>query len=395
MRALQVCQPADGGVAAQVLTLCVELRARGWTVDVACSRGALAEDLKSRGFDVWVLPLVREVSPREDLAAALGLLSVIRKGNYSLVHTHSAKGGAVGRLAAWLARIPSLYTPHAWPFLISRTASERRFYVAVEQVLASLSKRIICVSTGEFELGRRYLRGGRKKLRLVPNGIMVPPRIPVRPRDPGVTVGTLVRLTRQKGIRYLIQAAAAVRARNPAVRFSVAGDGPDLRSLRKEVADRKLETTFEFVGPVPDPWRYLEGIEVFVLPSLWEGMPFALLEAMGSGLPVVATDVGGIRDAIPNEAFGTVVPPADPRALGGAILRYAGSPRLREAVGRAARERVLREFSRERMIERTLDVYSEVVGGRVAASDRLGSYPRNSPVEPGPREARADADPAA
>jgi glycosyltransferase involved in cell wall biosynthesis len=111
-----------------------------------------------------------------------------------------------------------------------------------------------------------------------------------------------------------------------------------------------------------DPWRYLEQIDVFVLPSLWEGMPFALLEAMGFGLPCVATDVGGVRDVIPDETFGIVVPPADPGALRDAILRYVDFPHLRETVGAAARRRIVTEFSRERMVERTLGVYSEVLG---------------------------------
>ncbi len=110
-----------------------------------------------------------------------------------------------------------------------------------------------------------------------------------------------------------------------------------------------------------EPWEHLSSLDIFVLPSLWEGMPFVLLEAMGAGLPVVATDVGGVRDLIPEKTFGSVVPPADVSLLKAAILRYVDQPELRRSVGAAARRRILREFGRERMVERNLDVYAEAL----------------------------------
>jgi glycosyltransferase involved in cell wall biosynthesis len=364
MKILQVCQPTEGGVAHYASVITTELKARSCSVDVACSPGVLADELRGCGVNVSLLPLVREASPRKDLAAVLRLRRIIREGKYSLVHTHSSKAGAVGRVAALLARTPSVHTPHAWSFLVSRSTLERRLYLGVEWILGLISSRIICVSSGEMELGRRSLATVRGKLRLVPNGVAVPSRERVREEGNGteeLIVGTLARLTRQKGIDYLVQAAEKVCKEHEGIRFSVAGDGPDLRHIKDEVARRGLFGRFELVG-LQDPWRYLEQIDVFVLPSLWEGMPFALLEAMGFGLPCVATDVGGVRDVIPDETFGIVVPPADPGALRDAILRYVDFPHLRETVGAAARRRIVTEFSRERMVERTLGVYSEVLG---------------------------------
>ena len=142
----------------------------------------------------------------------------------------------------------------------------------------------------------------------------------------------------------------------------MAGSGPERDRLNREIKRRGLAGRFKLIGEIRDPWAYLGQIDVFVLSSLWEGMSLALLEAMGSGLPVVATDVGGVRDAIPNTTFGMVVPPADPYALQRAILRYVDSPRLRESTGIAARGRILQEFTLEQMIERTLGVYSEILG---------------------------------
>ncbi len=361
MKILEVCQPADGGVAHQVEILSKELAVRGVPVGVACSPGPLADELRRTGMEVFTLPLVRPVSPRNDFAAAYALWGIIRKGGYSLVHAHSAKAGAVGRLAARLARVPAAYTPHAWSFLAAEGGFERVVYAAVERLLAPFTRRIICVSTGEMELGRQVARANPGKLRLVPNGIAAPP--PIRARDEGeVVVGSVCRLTRQKGVAYLVRAAEAVRReRGSSVRFSAAGGGPDLERLEAEIGGRGLKGAFELVGVVEEPWDYLSSLDVFVLPSLWEGMPFVLLEAMGAGLPVVATDVGGVRDVIPDDAFGTVVPPADADALKAAILRYVDNPKLRSSVGTAARERILHEFSRKQMIEGNLGVYAEVL----------------------------------
>lgn len=301
------------------------------------------------------------MSPRDDLLATLKLWRLVRGGRYSVIHTHSAKGGVVGRVAAFAARTPTLYTPHAWSFLVSKTPFQSRFYRAVEQVLALVSSRIVCVSTEELELGLHSLKRSEKILRLVPNGITPPPTVRERSRAGEVVVGTVARLARQKGIDYLIEAAAEVCAKHGDVRFVVAGDGPDAQALRDQVASQGLEGRFEFVGPVEEPWEVLGRMDVFVLPSRWEGMPYTLLEAMGSGLPVVATDVGGVRDLIVDDRHGTVVAPADPGALAEAISRYVSSPSLRATVGELARTRVLEEFSQERMLERTLAVYSEAL----------------------------------
>ena len=372
VRVLQVCQPANGGVANHVLALCEGLRDRGWHVDAVCSPGALAEELQGRGFDARSLPLVRRPSPREDLGCVVGLRRIVREGAYSLVHAHSAKGGAVGRVSARLARTPVLYTPHAWSFLVARGPVERGAYVAVEGALGLVSAGIICVSSDEMDLGRRHLRGCGDKLELVPNGIDPPPRTGRRPPGEEVVVGALARLTRQKGIEYLARAAAGMRGRR--VRFVVAGDGPDLAGLRGEVDRLGLGGRFEFRGPVAGPWEFFAGIDVFALPSLWEGMPLVVLEAMAFGLPVVATDVGGVRDAIPDETFGAVVPPADPGALAAAIRRYADSSRLRERVGDAAQRRALARFTRDRMVERTIGVYESVLASR-RARRRSGDRP--------------------
>jgi glycosyltransferase involved in cell wall biosynthesis len=369
-KVLQVSQPADGGVAHQVGVLAQGMKDRGLPVGVACSPGALSERMRGSGIEVHELRLIRQISSRKDLSTAHALRRIIRDGEYSLVHAHSAKAGVVGRVAARLAGIPAVYTPHAWSFLVAQREFERRAYVAIERLLASFTSRIICVSTGELELGCRVVGVDVGKLRLVPNGIAAPPPVGARGGEEEVVVGAVTRMARQKGVAYLIRAAEAVRReRGRSVRFSVAGFGPDLGLFKAEINRRGLGDGFELVGAVEQPWEHLSSLDVFVLPSLWEGMPFVLLEAMGTGLPVVATDVGGVRNVIPDDAFGAVVPPADPDALKEAILRYADRPELRMKVGAAARERILREFGRERMVDGNIGVYTEVLTKDLSAEE--------------------------
>ena len=185
-----------------------------------------------------------------------------------------------------------------------------------------------------------------------------------------VVVGTVARLAPQKGIGYLVEAAELVvrdllasreHGEGVPIRFSVAGDGPLRAALERDVASRELlRDRFVFVGAVDEPWNHLVGLDVFVMPSVYEGMAYVLLEAMGAGLPVVASDVGGVADLIPpGGGYGESRKRRDPRDLADGILRYLRDPRARPRCGRNARRRVERRHSIERMVDEVLEVYGQ------------------------------------
>lgn len=429
---MQVCQPTEGGVAHQVAALAKSHAERGYHVEVACpEEGGLARELREAGIGVRPVTLVREPSPRADLSALLRLRRIVKEGGFDLVHAHSAKGGALGRIAARLAGVRAVYSPHAWSFLAAGSRPMRFAYLTVERVLAhAATSRIICVSTAELELGREALGPRvREKLGLIPNGVAIPEdvssaveaRMRMRASEDGqgrartqaarahrsshpasrrggtlvrgarterdaakplpsdadapLVVGTVARLSNQKGIKTLVEAAEIVfdelgrggpdgpKAPPHGVRFVVAGDGPLKGEIVEDVRRRGLRGRFELAGAVPAPWEFLKGLDVFVLPSLYEGDAFALKEAMGAGLPVSATDVGGVRDAIPESDYGRVVPAGDPQALAGAILWFLAQPRRRELCGRNARRRVEERFSLRRMVLETENHYAEVLAG--------------------------------
>jgi len=168
---------------------------------------------------------------------------------------------------------------------------------------------------------------------------------------------TLARLAPQKGVEYLVEAAARV----PDVLFVVAGDGPDREALERKAESCGVKERVLFLGHRQDVPELLESCDLFVLPSLYEGLPVSVLEAMASGRPVIATRIGGTDEAVEDDVNGLLVPPADPIALASAIRRLLADRSLAQRLSARARDRVRREFSSETVAAHTAAIYEELV----------------------------------
>jgi glycosyltransferase involved in cell wall biosynthesis len=371
-RVLLVCQPVDGGVAFHVDTLARRLPEHDVDVTVACPPGAWAQQLDADGIAVIEVPMVRQIAAATD-AAALRLLRAAAGGDrFDLVHAHSAKAGVLGRLAARSRGVPAVYTPHAWSFLAAGGRASTRLYQRIERTLAARTAAVICVSEGERRRGMAV--ADAERMVVVTNGIALPDHGPAdrstQPHD-GLVIGTVARLAPQKGIANLLEAFALVHAVRHDVRLAIAGDGP-LRADLEETAGRLgIADAVTFAGAIPSPWGFLAGLDLFVLPSLWEGLPYALLEAMAAGLPSVATAVDGVAEAIPDRRFGTVVSPADSDRMAHEILALVEDAPTRAEMGRRAREHVRNTFSVEGMVRATAGVYRRVVDGVPLHTDEL------------------------
>jgi glycosyltransferase involved in cell wall biosynthesis len=361
IRVLLVNQPTDGGVAFHVQTLARCLPDHGVDTTVACPPGPWADDLVASGVAVVEVPMVREISAVTDLAALRRLRAAAGTGGHDLVHTHSAKAGVLGRLAARSRHLPAVHTPHAWSFLAGGRRSAP-VYRRIERALARSTDALICVSEGERRRGLQV--ADAERLTVVANGIALPDAgSERRATDSGVVLGTVARLAPQKGVAHLLEAFALVRRLRPEARLAIAGDGPlrgDLEQLARRLG---IADSVTFAGAVSSPWSFLAGLDLFVLPSLWEGLPYALLEAMASGLACVATAVDGVAEAIPDRRFGTVVEPADSAWLGREILALVDDPRTRAQMGEMARAHVREAFSVDGMVRGTVDVYRRVLQG--------------------------------
>ncbi len=267
--------------------------------------------------------------------------------------------GALAARSAGVKRI--VFTAHGWPFHESRSPLWLLIAWAGSVATAFLSDAIIAVSAKD--------RGASPtpwKTRLIRNGI---PEIAFMPRDAARAeielragrlvpknapwIGVVAELTKNKGVRYLIDAVTRV----PSACFIVVGEGELRQELETLSRRRGLEGRVFFVGAMENAARILRAFDVFALPSLKEGLPYAVLEAMVAGLPIVATRVGGVPEEIEDGRSGIVVPPRDARALAKALERVIEDPALAGKLGDLARARVAEHFSLKRMVAETERVY--------------------------------------
>jgi len=365
LRLLEVFQPPEGGVPDQVSALARGLSERGHSLTVAGPPDAsVRPELEAAGIRFVALALSPSPKPAQDLGALRSLVRLLHTGRFDIVHVHAQKAGVVGRLAALIARVPSVYTPHSFVYrtqlLRPRPSARARFWLTrgLEQLLGRVSAAIIGVADEERRAAVADRIAAPERVHAVLNGVR--PDLEAEPdpqlldfRGEGPLLGFVAHLRDQKGLPDLLEALDLLVARDEAVRMAIVGTGPMWSEVERRLAVGPSGPTtllVPYAGPM-DP--YLEAMDVFVLPSLWEGLSLAVLEAMFHGLPVVATAVNGTPEAVADERTGLLVPPGDPGALADAMARLARDPELRARLGTAGREEAERRFTVERMVEET------------------------------------------
>jgi glycosyltransferase involved in cell wall biosynthesis len=353
-RVLHVLEPDDGGVPQHVRVVAAALAARGWEVDLAAPPG----------FEV---PGTRHHTLPPGPRAAAMLRRLDRAQRYDVVHAHSSMAGALVR-ATLPRRGRLVYTPHCFAFL-GGFGKARALYWAAEQALLPRTGALVACSNWEARASRRTLLGAGPRLREVVNGIPAAPATAVDPRIAelrargGMLTGFLARLGPQKDPLVLVEAAARLR-RDGGLPGPVAvvGNGPLAADVDAAVEAAGLAGEVVRVPFEPPVERYLRGFDVFVLPSRWESLPIAVLEAMACGLPVVATRVGGTAEAVQDGTTGVLVEPQDPAALAAALAALGRDADRRAAMGAAGRRAAQERFGVDRMIDGLEAVYRERMG---------------------------------
>ncbi|MET8687279.1 glycosyltransferase [Streptomyces sp. NPDC004732] len=356
-RVLHVSQPVDGGVARVVVDLAAAQAAAGTDVHVACPQeGFLPGALAALGAGVHVHPWTASRSPGRGLATEVrDLKRVIGAVGPGVVHAHSAKAGLAARLAL-RGSIPTVFQPHAWSFeaVGGLTAFLARLW---ERGAARWADRIVCVSEAEWVTGRRAGIAG--SYAVIPNGVDTERFTPTGQDIAHVRLVVCVgRLCRQKGQDVLLRAWPTVAAQVPDARLVLVGDGPDDARLRERAGPRVA-----FAGAAADAAPWYRAADVVVLPSRWEGMALAPLEAMACARPVVVTDVDGARESLPpSHRPHALVPPEDPGALAHALVALLRDGELRDALGRRGRQHVLDHHDTRRAAAAVDAVYGELLG---------------------------------
>jgi glycosyltransferase involved in cell wall biosynthesis len=331
-----------------------------------------------RGVEIINLPsLVRRISPWNDFKAFILLLSLIRRYKPHIVHTHTSKAGALGRLAAWLARVPAIiHKPHGHVFYGHFGPQVSRFFLLVERLLSRITDHVVALTPMEARdhLTLKVLTAD--KISIIHSGVKLnryhttAKKRQQKKKELGISPDSLVVgyvgwLIPIKGITHLVNAMAEVVQRHPSSLLVLVGKGDEKGEeevkLCKQVENLGIVDNVRFLGWRPDVNEIIGCFDIFALPSLNEGMGRVLVEAMSAGLPIVASRVGGIPDLVKHGENGLLVPPANPGALERAISDLLGDKSRRKHMGETGKK-MCRPYSVEAMVEKIDNLYSRLLG---------------------------------
>lgn len=380
-----------GGPSIQAVTLSTRLEAAGFRTLLVYGRlgdgeGDMSYLLRPGEPTTVHLPsLVRPVAPSSDVRALWHIYCLLRRVRPRLVHTHTAKAGTVGRLAAVIynstrrrsarARLVHTYHGHVFDGYFSRRSAA--IFETIERALARWTDALIAISPQiERELIEEHRIGRQAQYRVVPLGFDLGPFAAIdaaarrRARqtldipETAMVVTSVGRLTSIKQPRLFLEAARLLTERWPEAVFLIVGDG-ELRDELEAFADAEgLRDRVRFLGWRRDLPVIYGATDVFVLTSRNEGTPVALIEAMAAGVPGVSTDVGGVRDVISDDGLGTRVPPGDAGALADAVSALLARPDVRRQMGDRGRESVLKRYSLDRLAGDIATLYRDLLSDR-------------------------------
>lgn len=338
------------------------------------SEGSLIEEVYRHNVPLTILPeLVRQISPMNDLVALFKLVKFMRARDFTIVHTHSSKAGILGRLAAQLAGIPiTIHTVHGWSFHTYMSPFMRSIYIFLERWMASFTDALITVASPDINKGLHVGIGKPDQYYLIRSAIPLeefdvtqPDRAAVRselhiPLD-AIVIGNIGRFSSQKNPLDWIRTAGKIGRTFPNARFLLVGDGP-LRSEVEElitsegIADRTVLT-----GLRRDVPRLLSAMDIFMLTSLWEGLPRVIPQAMCMGLPVIANLADGTAEAIQDGETGYLCPPGDISSLFERCAYLINHPRERQAMGQKGWAYAAQEFDIRQMVAQITELYESLL----------------------------------
>ncbi|MFC1491187.1 glycosyltransferase family 4 protein [Nitrospinota bacterium] len=381
MKILHIITRLDrGGSADNTLLSCIGQRRRGHEVMLVSGRGlsqesSLTASAQKEGVKlVYLPPLVRAVQPLEDLKALIGLRRIIQSGNFDMVHTHTSKAGILGRFAARFSGAPPVvHTPHGHIFYGYFGEPKTKLFIWAEKLMARWTDVIVTLTDREAEEHLAFGVGRPGQFETIFSGISLKDRSSLNgsrnrtvlrtelglPPE-GELVISAGRLDPIKGHGALIESFPQVLLHCPEAHLILAGEG-ELRSIyEKRVEVLKIRGRVHFLGWRDDVDDLLEAADLFVLPSLNEGMGRAVVEAMAAGLAVVGTKVGGVPLIVEEGETGLLVPPKDTDSLASAIVRLLSNPDERRSMGSAG-QRKAAEFSDEAMVDRLENLYRRIL----------------------------------
>lgn len=359
---MQVTHDLDyGGLQQVVVNLCKFINKDVFDVSVLCLRnlGAYVPEVEALGIKVHFIP---QKAFGVDYLSFLKVAEVFEREKVDIIHTHNTNPLIDGALGALLTGVKTIvHTDHA------RNFPDKLRYMFAEWCISHLVYKMVGVSDHTLANLKKYERIPMEKLTVIPNGIderkyQISIDKDKKKKELGILhegpiIGLGVRIAEQKGITYLLQAMPTILNRFPGLSLVIAGDGNLTNALKQEARSLEISNNVFFIGPRLDIPELLKLFDLYVLPSLWEGLPMVLLEAMAAGCAIIATDVGGNSQAIKNGHNGILVEPRNPQQLAGAIITLIESPDLRKIFIRNAYQTFHERFSADIMTKRYEELY--------------------------------------
>ncbi|WP_366922272.1 glycosyltransferase [Metallumcola ferriviriculae] len=343
---------------------------------MVCSpdHGEILTDLRRVGVFTYPINLKGNINPFADFQAFRQLVWLLRQQPVHLVHTHGAKAGLIGRLAAARAGVPVVVaTFHNFIYGEDYARWKRAAFSTIQRRMVRYTDHAIAVSEALARDIQRVERFPMEKVTTIYNGLSLEKfnqitEVTRKKRDLGLditapVVGVVARLIPQKGVGCFLKAAKMIQAEIPGVNFLIVGDGPARKSLEKQSTELGLRKTV-FAGFRFDVPQLLPIINIFVIPSLSEGLSIGALEAMAARRPIVASRVGGLPELIQHGKTGMLVAPNNPWVLAKTVMTLLERPFFAEVLGMQARVNVERKFSEKFMVDSTEAVYEKLLSAK-------------------------------
>jgi len=366
IRVLQITHDLNiGGLQRVVVDLSKNLDKEAFKVGVLCLRdlGPLKTELDEENIPVFNIP---RKSKKTDYLSFIKPFSIIKDFKPDVIHTHNTQPFIDGTLAGLIAKVPvKIHTDHARDF------PDKKRYMFAEWLFSHLTDKIIGVSEHTKNNLVKYEKINPHKIDIIHNGIdgkkydiMI--NVLEKKKQLGVEnkypiLGLGVRFTKQKGITYLIRAVSSMKQNFPEICVLIAGEGPLQKTLEREAEDLGLSRHIRFIGPRSDMNEILKVLDIYVLPSLWEGLPLVILEAMAAQKPIVATDVGGNSEVIQHSANGMLVPPGRPDLLAKEICTLLKNEDKMRQMAINALQSYKESYSVSVMVDKYVDLYARLL----------------------------------
>jgi len=351
-----------GGVQIHIRDLAAAAQAQGHIVTVLCGGdGPFIDALRAQGTPTTVLRYLQvPIGPVRDLQALREIHRLLKELAPDLLAVHSAKAGVLGRLAGRSLGIPVVLTAHGWTFTPGIPPLQAAGYRIIERLVGPLSSRIIAVSEFDRRLALEHRIVPADRIVTVHNGMPdIAPDLRARPDRTPPRLIMVARLGAQKDHPTLLRALSGLR--NHDWEMDLVGEGPLLGEMKALAATLGIDGRVRFLGQRMDVDRLLARAQASVLATNWEGFPLSILESMRAALPVVASAVGGIDEAIRDGETGYLVPRGDVETLRDRIGRLLTAPELRARMGSSGRALFEEQFTLDRSVQRTLEVYQDVI----------------------------------